>query len=80
MTLATRALADARSVGLGGRVRGIRTTGDELTLVLRHGTELRLGRPAEVGLKLAIARRVLSLVDGTPTYIDVSVPERPVAG
>ena len=73
---ATRALADARSVGLGGRVRGIRTNADELTLVLRHGTELRV----EVGLKLAIARRVLALVDGTPAYVDVSVPERPVAG
>lgn len=81
MLPATRALADARSVGLGGRVRGIRTTpDDELVLVLRHGTELRVGRPVEVGLKLAIARRVLALVDGTPGYVDVSVPERPVAG
>jgi hypothetical protein len=81
MLPATRALADARSVGLGGRVRGIRTTpDDELVLVLRHGTELRVGRPVEVGLKLAIARRVLALVDGTPDYVDVSVPERPVAG
>jgi ferric-dicitrate binding protein FerR (iron transport regulator) len=61
-------------------VRGIRTTGDELTLVLRHGTEVRLGRAAEVELKLVIARRVLRLVDGTPAYVDVSIPERPVAG
>jgi cell division protein FtsQ len=80
MVPATRALADARSAGLGGRVRGIRTTGDELTLVLRHGTELRLGRASEVELKLVIARRVLALVDGTPAYVDVSIPERPVAG
>lgn len=79
MVSATRALADARSAGLGGRVRGIRTTGDELTLVLRHGTEVRLGRAAEVELKLVIARRVLRLVDGTPAYVDVSIPERPVA-
>jgi hypothetical protein len=51
-----------------------------MTLVLRHGTEIRLGRPADVGLKLVIARRVLALVDGTPAYVDVSVPQRPVAG
>jgi cell division septal protein FtsQ len=80
MISATRALADAHSAGLGGRVRGIRTTGDELTLVLRHGTEVRLGRAAEVELKLVIARRVLRLVDATPAYVDVSIPERPVAG
>jgi cell division protein FtsQ len=77
---ATRALEGAHSAGLGGRVKGIRTTGDEMTLVLRHGTEIRLGRPADVGLKLVIARRVLVLVDGTPAYVDVSVPQRPVAG
>jgi hypothetical protein len=32
-------------------------------------------------MKLAIAREVLELVDvGTTTYIDVSVPQRPVTG
>jgi len=76
---ATRALAGAHAAGLGGRVKGIRTTGDEMTLVLRHGTEIRLGRPADVGLKLVIARRVLALVDGGVAYVDVSVPQRPVA-
>jgi cell division protein FtsQ len=80
MVPATRALADARSAGLAGRVRGIRTTGEELTLVLRAGTEIRLGRAAEVELKLVVARHVLALVDGTPAYVDVSIPERPVAG
>jgi cell division protein FtsQ len=77
---ATRALAAAHAAGLGGRVKGVRTTGDELMLVLRHGTEVRLGRPADVGLKLAIARRVLGAVDGGVSYVDVSVPQRPVAG
>jgi cell division protein FtsQ len=77
---ATRALAAAHTAGLGGRVKGIRTTGDELTLVLRQGTELRLGRDADVGMKLVIARRVLALVDNNTTYVDVSVPQRPVAG
>ena len=37
---ATRALADAHSVGLGSRVKGIRPDGDELTLVLRRGIEI----------------------------------------
>ena len=77
---ATRALAEAHSVGLGSRVKGIRPIGDELTLVLRSGTEIRLGRATEVGLKLTVASRVLRLVDSGTAYIDVSVPQRPVAG
>jgi hypothetical protein len=76
---ATRALAEAHSVGLGGRVKGIRPIGDELTLVLRRGTELRLGRATEVGLKLTVAAKVLALVDSGTAYVDVSVPQRPVA-
>jgi cell division protein FtsQ len=78
--VATRALAEARVVGLGSRVKGIRPVGEELTLVLRRGTEIRLGRATEVGLKLTVAAKVLRLVDGRTTYVDVSVPQRPVAG
>ena len=78
---ATRALAEAHSVGLASRVKGVRPVGDELTLVLRRGTELRLGRATEVGLKLTVAAQILRLVDsGTTSYVDVSVPQRPVAG
>jgi cell division protein FtsQ len=77
---ATRALAEAHAVGLGGRVKGVRLTGEELTLVLRRGVEIRLGRTADVGMKLAIARAVLELVDSGTAYVDVSVPQRPVAG
>ena len=44
------------------------------------GTEIRLGRAADVGMKLVIARKVLALVDGSTSYVDVSVPQRPVAG
>jgi cell division protein FtsQ len=77
---ATRALAEAHSVGLGSRVKGIRPTGEELTLVLRRGTEIRLGRGTEVGLKLTVAAKVLRLVEGSTAYVDVSVPQRPVAG
>jgi cell division protein FtsQ len=77
---ATRALSDAHAVGLGSRVKGIRIQDDELTLVLRRGTEIRLGRATEVGLKLTVAARVLRLVDGATEYVDVSVPQRAVAG
>jgi hypothetical protein len=49
--------------------------------VLRSGLQLRLGDARDLGLKLAVARRIFALpgltVDG---YVDVSVPERPVAG
>jgi len=67
-------------IHIGSRVKGIRPVGDELTLVLRRGTEIRLGRATEVGLKLTVAARVLRLVDGSTAYVDVSVPQRPVAG
>jgi len=77
---ATRALAEAHAAGIASRVKGVQTSGEELTLVLRHGIELRLGRDADVRMKLVIARKVLALVDGTTSYIDVSVPQRPVAG
>jgi cell division protein FtsQ len=77
---ATRALAEAHSAGLGSRVKGIRPLGEELTLVLRRGMEIRVGRATEVGLKLTVAAKVLRLVDSGTTYVDVSVPQRPVAG
>jgi cell division protein FtsQ len=77
---ATRTLAEAYAVGLGSRVKGIRPVGDELTLVLRRGAEIRLGRATQVGLKLTVAARVLRLVDGRTQYVDVSVPQRAVAG
>jgi cell division protein FtsQ len=52
----------------------------ELIFRLRSGIELRLGEPNDVRLKLAIARRALPRLPATATYLDVSVPERPVAG
>jgi cell division protein FtsQ len=52
----------------------------ELTFRLRSGLELRLGDPTDVRLKLAIARRALYALPPGATYLDVSVPRRPVAG
>lgn len=47
---------------------------------LRSGLELRLGAPADIRLKLAIARRALAQLPAGSVYLDVSVPGRPVAG
>jgi len=64
------------------RLRYVRSTSGELTLVLRTGTEIRLGDPGDLRLKLAIARRILAAAgaDVVGGYADVSVPERPVVG
>jgi hypothetical protein len=51
---------------------------------LRSGLELRFGPPLDLGLKLAVARGVLPTLaapsGGGPRYLDLTVPERPVAG
>jgi len=52
----------------------------ELVYRLHSGLELRLGEPTDVRLKLAIVRRALRHLPPGVTYVDVSVPERPVAG
>jgi hypothetical protein len=52
----------------------------KLVFRLRSGVELRLGDPNDVRLKLAIARRALAQLPSGATYLDVSVPGRPVAG
>jgi cell division protein FtsQ len=54
-----------------------------LSLVLRDRFEVRLGTASDLPLKLEVARRVLEAIRsvGTPaSYVDVAVPERPVAG
>jgi cell division protein FtsQ len=75
----TRALASLREVRFPAHVKGVRTTDGELTLVLRNGLEILFGDPTDLLLKLAVAAEVLRRVDGDAVYLDVSVPERPVA-
>ena len=53
---------------------------DGLTLALRSGIELRLGDTSDLAVKLEVARRVLPQLGDLRGYLDVSVPERPVAG
>jgi cell division protein FtsQ len=73
------AVAPLRPLRVGGDVRQVLTGDGELTLVLASGTELRLGNSGDLRLKLSIAKQLIPLTTGA-AYVDVSVPERPVAG
>jgi cell division protein FtsQ len=55
-------------------------TDGELKLVLRNGLELRLGDSRDLPVKLEVAREVIPRLAGAGGYLDVSVPDRPVAG
>jgi cell division protein FtsQ len=65
------------------RVQAGRLDEGELVLVLAASTELRLGEPVDLDLKLAAAARVLRALSREErarlAYLDVSLPERPVA-
>ena len=76
---AVTALAVARSQGLAARIKTVRSSEEELTFVLASGFELRFGDAAMLAVKVAVARRILPLVVGTSSSLDVSVPARPVA-
>jgi cell division protein FtsQ len=75
---AARALALAN--GFPARFSTVTFAHGQLTMRLRLGLELRLGEPVDVRLKLAIARRALHLLPAGSAYLDVAVPQRPVAG
>jgi hypothetical protein len=57
----------------------VRIEDGQIVYVLRDGLDLRVGGTSRLPLKLEIARRILGT---TPVsgFLDVSVPERPVAG
>src|SRR5207237_8032021 len=73
------AVAPLRPLHIGADVRQVLTEGGELTLVLASGTQLRLGDSGDLKLKLSIAKQLIPLTAGA-AYVDISVPERPVAG
>lgn len=81
---ANHATAIARSLALASRfpahVAGASLKRDGLLFRLRSGLELRLGEPTDVRLKLAVARLALRRLPAGATYLDVSVPGRPVSG
>ena len=76
---AVRAVAPLVRRPLPARVTAVRSSETELTLVLRGGYELRLGDDSDRALKLELARRLLPSLLPAGGYLDVSVPERPVA-
>ena len=76
----TAARVLALAAGFPARFTTVSLSHGELTMELRLGVELRLGEPVDVRLKLAIARRALRVLPPGSTYLDVAVPQRPVAG
>jgi cell division septal protein FtsQ len=73
------ALAPIQPLRIGVKVRQVVVGGGELSLLLGSGLELRLGNSGDLRLKLSIAKQLLPLTAGA-SYVDISVPERPVAG
>jgi cell division protein FtsQ len=66
---------------LGLRTTRVTVGNDEVTLGLRDGPEVRLGAPRRVAEKARAALAVLTSTAATPPrYIDVRVPDAPVAG
>jgi len=82
--LAARSLAALVGSGFPKRISFVRALDGEITLGLRGGLEIQLGPPIDLRLKIAIARGILPLLalprNGGPDYLDLTVPERPVAG
>jgi cell division septal protein FtsQ len=70
----------ALAVGFPARFSTVSLVHGEVTMRLRLGVDLRLGEAVDVRLKLAVARRALRLLPPGSTYLDVAVPQRPVAG
>jgi cell division protein FtsQ len=78
---AAAAAAAALSGPLSGRIATVKSDEGAVFLVLRSGLELRLGSPRKLGLKLAVAARILARAaapPGTGSYLDLSLPTRPV--
>jgi hypothetical protein len=82
--LAARSLAAFVGSGFPARIAFVRALNGQLTLGLRSGLEIRLGAPLDLRLKVAIAHGILPTLalpaEGGPDYLDIALPERPVAG
>ncbi|MGI8974743.1 MAG: cell division protein FtsQ/DivIB [Gaiella sp.] len=77
---AVRAVTPLASGRFPARVVSVRTDADLLVIRLATGLELRLGDPADLDLKLAVAAKVIPRLRPESAYLDVSVPGRPVGG
>ncbi|HEX6662471.1 MAG TPA: FtsQ-type POTRA domain-containing protein [Gaiellaceae bacterium] len=82
--LAARSLSTFVGSGFTKRISFVRALQGQITLGLRGGLEVLLGAPLDLPLKIGIVRGLLPtfapVSQGGPTYLDVTVPERPVAG
>ena len=82
--LAARSLAAFVGSSFSQRVSFVRALDGQITLGLRGGLEVMLGAPIDLGLKIAIAHHLVPGFalpgQGGPDYLDLAVPERPVAG
>jgi cell division protein FtsQ len=74
----TRVFAGLRHVRIPGRVKAVRSTLAGLVVVLHSGVEIMLGDTSDLLVKLAVAERVVPLLEDEMVYLDVSVPARPV--
>ena len=80
---AATTLAAARGTSLPGGIKTVSVGAGGLVVSLGGGLQIRLGDDGDVRLKLAIARRILAATSAASTgatYLDVSVPQRPVLG
>jgi len=82
--LAARSLAAFVGSGFTNRITFVRALDGQITLGLLGGLEIRLGVPVELRVKIAIAHGIVPRLalpsEGGPDYLDIAVPERPVAG
>jgi cell division septal protein FtsQ len=82
--LAARSLAAFVGSGFTQRITFVRALDGQITLGLRGGLEIHLGAPVDLRLKIAIAHGIVPTLalpaQGGPDYLDIAVPERPVAG
>jgi cell division septal protein FtsQ len=82
--VAAHSLAALVGGGFPRRIAYVRALDGQITLGLRGGLEVRLGAPVDLPLKIAIARGLVPALAapaaGGPDYLDLTVPERPVAG
>jgi hypothetical protein len=81
---AAGAATAARAVGLAGafgaRVDSASEANGELVFHLRSGLALLLGGGGDIRLKVAVAERLLEKLPSGSTFLDVSIPTRPVSG
>lgn len=77
---ATAAHAAGLAGGFRSRVASVSYTSGSLVFRLDSGLELFLGDAGDVRLKVAVASRLLAMLPAGSTYLDVSIPGRPVSG